>query len=63
MPSLDVDMEDIPDLSMDPDDEDDEDEDEEPYVGEDQLEEGDRLFTTTIPCEAEFIRATSNVSQ
>ena len=63
MPSPDVDMEDIPDLSMDPDDEDDEDEDEKPYVGEDQLEEGDRLFTTTIPCEAEFIRATSNVSQ
>jgi hypothetical protein len=50
MPSPDVDMEDIPDLSMDPDDEDDEDEDEKPYVGKDQLEEGDRLFTTTIPC-------------
>jgi hypothetical protein len=64
MPSPDVDMEDIPDLSMDPDDKDDEDEeDEEPYMGEDQLKEGDRLFTTTIPCEAKFIRATSNVLQ
>jgi hypothetical protein len=60
MPSPDIDMEDIPDLTPDPDEED---EDEEPYTGEDQLEEGDRLFTTTIPCEAEFVCAMSNISQ
>lgn len=57
LPSPDIDM-DIPDLVDDSDDE-----DEEPYVGEDALEEGDRVFAATIPCEAEFVRATSNVSQ
>jgi hypothetical protein len=56
MPLTDVDMEDIPDLAPDSDDE-------EPYVGEDALEDGDRIFIATIPCEAEFIRATLNVSQ
>jgi hypothetical protein len=56
-------MDDIPDLAPDPDDEDEDEDDEELYVGEDQLEEGDRLFTTTIPCEGEFIRAASNISQ
>jgi hypothetical protein len=61
MPSPDVD---IPDLVIDPDDKEDErDTDEMPYVGDNQLKEGDRLFATTIPCEAEFIWATSNVSQ
>jgi hypothetical protein len=60
MPSPDIDMEDIPDLT---DDCDEEEEDKEPYVGEDTLEEGDCLFFATIPCEAEFIRATSNVLQ
>jgi hypothetical protein len=40
----------IPDLTPDSDDEDDKDDTEEPYMGEDHLEEGDRLFTTTIPC-------------
>jgi hypothetical protein len=61
MPSPDINMEDIPNLLMDPDEE--AKEDKEPYVGKDQLEEGDRLFTTMIPCEAEFVWAMSNVSQ
>jgi hypothetical protein len=39
-------MEDIPDLAPDPDDKDDD---------KDQLEEGDQLFTMTIPCKAEFM--------
>jgi hypothetical protein len=64
MPSPDVEMDEISDLAIDLDDEEDErDAEETPYVGDDQLEEGDRLFATTIPCEAEFIWATSNVSQ
>jgi len=50
MPIPDVDMEDIPDLVDDMDDE-----DEEPYVREDALENGDRVFVATIPCKAEFI--------
>ena len=41
---------DIPDLVDDSDEE-----DEEPYVGEDALKEGDRVFAATIPCEAEFV--------
>lgn len=57
LPSPDVDM-DIPDLVEDLDNL-----DEEPYVGEDALEEGDRVFVATIPCKAEFVQATSNVSQ
>jgi hypothetical protein len=60
MPSPNIDMENIPDLT---DDCDEEEEDEEPYVGEDTLKEGDHLFFTTIPCGAEFIWATSNVLQ
>ena len=52
LPSLDIDM-DIPDLV--------DDEDEELYVGEDALEDGDCVFIATIPCEAEFIWATSRV--
>jgi hypothetical protein len=63
MPSPDVKMDDIPDF-MDLDDEDDDEETQEhtPALDE-QLEEGDRLFATSVPCEAEFIRATSNISQ
>ena len=57
LPSPDVDM-DIPDLVDDSDDEDDK-----PYVGEDTLEDGDRIFAATIPCEMEFIWATSNMLQ
>jgi hypothetical protein len=60
MPSVDVNMEDIPDLAPISDDDED---DDELYVGEDALEDGDRVFIATIPCEAEFIRAMSNVSQ
>jgi hypothetical protein len=60
MPEPDVEMEDIPDLG---DVSNDEEEEEKPYAGEDAMEEGDRLFTATIPCEAEFIRASSNISQ
>jgi Retroviral aspartyl protease len=60
MPKPDVEMEDIPDLG---DVSDDEEEEEEPYAGEDAMEEGDRLFTATIPCEAEFIRVLLNISQ
>jgi hypothetical protein len=45
-------MEDIPDLTPDSDDDED---DDEPYVGEDVLEDGDRIFVATIPCKAEFI--------
>lgn len=55
LPSPDSDM-DIPDLVDDC-----EDDDEEPYVGEDTLKDGDRIFATTIPCKAEFVWATSNV--
>ena len=58
LPTADLDMEDVPDLVFEDDDE-----DEEPYISEDVFEEGDRLFMTTIPCEAEFVRATSNISQ
>jgi hypothetical protein len=60
MPSADVDMEDIPDLAPDSDDDEDNDK---LYVGEDALEDGDRVFVATIPCEAEFIQATSNILQ
>jgi hypothetical protein len=60
MPEPDIEMEDIPDLG---DVSDDEEEEEEPYTSEDAMEEGDRLFTATIPCEAEFIRVLSNISQ
>jgi hypothetical protein len=58
MPNPDVDMEDIPELSEDEDDE-----DEEPYTGKDAVEEDDQVFIAMIPCEAEFICATFNVSQ
>jgi hypothetical protein len=64
MPYPDVEMDDVPDLVTDLDDEEDEqDTEEEPYTGDDQLKEGDRLFATMIPCEAEFIWATLNISQ
>jgi hypothetical protein len=57
-------MDDIPDFETDLEEEEDEqDREEKPYEGDDQLEEGDRLFATTIPCEAEFIQATLNISQ
>ena len=58
MPSPDVDMGDIPELSDDSDND-----EEEPYTREEALEEGDRIFIATIPCEAEFTCTTSNVSQ
>jgi hypothetical protein len=61
MPEPDVEMEDISDLGNVSDDK--EEEEEEPYAGEDAMEEGDRLFTATIPCKAEFIRMSSNISQ
>src|SRR6202789_2338328 len=83
MPSIDIDMQDVPDVEVDddsdvpdladvhddddPDDprecDDDGDETGEPLADEDALEDGDRVFMATIPCEAEFIRATSNISQ
>jgi hypothetical protein len=63
-PSPDIEMHDIPDFETDLDEEEDEQTTEEkPYEGDDQLEEGDRLFATMIPCEAKFIWATSNISQ
>ena len=49
---------DIPDLVDDSDNEDDK-----PYVREDALKDGEWVFTVMIPCKAEFIWATSNVSQ
>ena len=49
---------DIPDLVDDSDDSDDE-----MYVREDALKDGDQVFAATIPCKAEFVCATSNVSQ
>ena len=58
MPSPNIVIKDIPDLVLDKDDE-----DEEPYISDDALEEGDRIFIATIPCEAEFIQATSNILQ
>jgi hypothetical protein len=60
MPEPDLKMEDIPDLGEVSNDEE---EEEEPYAGEDVIEEGDQLFTATIPCEAEFICALSNILQ
>ena len=57
LPSPDIDM-DIPDLVDDSNDEDDE-----LYVREDALEDGDHVFAAAVPCEAEFVWATSNVSQ
>jgi hypothetical protein len=60
LPSIDVDMEDIPDLTPDLDDDLD---DDELYVGEDALKDGDHIFIATIPCMAEFIRAISNILQ
>ena len=57
LPSPDIDM-DIPDLVNDCDDDDDD-----LYISEDALKEGDRIFVATVPCEAEFIQATSDVSQ
>src|ERR1700679_3783502 len=79
MPSVDVDMKDIPDVEVDddsdcpgladvhddddPDDPREGDEPAEPFADEDALEEGDCVFMATIPCEAEFIQATSNISQ
>jgi Retroviral aspartyl protease len=60
MPEPDIEMEDIPDLG---DVSDNKEEEEEPYTGEDAMEEGDQLFTMTIPCKAEFICASSNISQ
>jgi hypothetical protein len=59
MPKLDIEMEDIPDLSEVSED----DEEEEPYTGEDAMEEGNQLFTMMIPCKAEFICGSSNISQ
>jgi hypothetical protein len=32
-------------------------------VGEEVLKDDDHIFVATIPCEAEFIRATSNILQ
>jgi hypothetical protein len=52
MPSTDVDMEDIPDLAPDSNDNEDGDK---PYVGENALEDRDRVFVATIPCKVEFI--------
>ena len=57
LPSLDIDM-DVPNLVDGCDDDDDD-----LYIGEDALEEGDCIFIATVPCEAEFIQATSDVSQ
>ena len=57
LPSPDIDM-DILDLVDDSDDEDDE-----LYVREDTLEDGDRVFAAAVSCKAEFVQATSNVSQ
>jgi hypothetical protein len=61
MPKPDIEMEDIPDLDDVSDEE--EEEEEQPYTGEDVMEEGDQLFTATIPYKAEFIRVLSNISQ
>ena len=55
LPDIDVD---VPDLVNDCDDDDDD-----LYIGEDTLKDGDCIFVATVPCKAEFIRATSNVSQ
>ena len=64
MPSPDIEMDDVPDFVMDLDDEDDyEEAGEHPSKEGEQFEEGNRLFATAVPCEAEFIQATSNISQ
>lgn len=65
MPIPDVDMDDVPDLvdNDNNDDDNDDDDNDEPYTGNDLLKEGNHLFTATIPCKAEFIRATSNILQ
>jgi hypothetical protein len=58
MPSPNVEMDDIPDLD---DKDDDEGMGERPPAEDNQLEEGNRLFTMAVPCEAKFIRATSKM--
>ena len=59
MLSPDIEMEDVPSLELDDEDDD----NEEPNTGKDLLEDRDQIFIATIPCEVEFICATSNVSQ
>jgi hypothetical protein len=60
LPDSDIDLEDVPDLAIDPDGEDNE---EPPPADEDILHDNERLLFMVIPCEAEFIRAMSNISQ
>jgi hypothetical protein len=62
MPEPDVKMEHIPDLANVDEEEDDE-EAEETHTGEDAMEDGDQLFTMTIPCEAELIHASLDILQ
>jgi hypothetical protein len=45
------------------DEEEDDEGPEELYTGEDAMEEGNCLFTTMIPCKAEIICVSSNISQ
>jgi hypothetical protein len=60
LPNSDIDLDDVPDLTIDPDGEDDE---EPPPADEDILQDDERLLFTAIPCEAEFVHAMSNISQ
>ena len=55
MPMPDIEMDDILDFMDLYNEDDDEEMAERPPVEDDQLEEGDRLFTMAVPCEAEFI--------
>ena len=57
LPSPDINM-DVPDLVDGCNDDDDD-----LYIGEDALKDGDCIFVATVPCKAEFIWATLNVSQ
>jgi hypothetical protein len=59
-PNSDIDLKDIPDLAIDPDSQD----DEEPLpADEDILHDDEQLLFMVIPCKAEFVHATSNISQ
>ena len=66
MPSPDIDMEDIPEfpgLFDNDNDDNDKDSNSKPYSGEDSIKDGNCIFIMTTHCKAEFIQATSNISQ
>jgi hypothetical protein len=61
MPEPDIEMEDIPNL-VNIDEEEDDEEPKEPHTGEDAMEDRNCIFMMTIPCEAEFVHTSLNIS-